>query len=121
DLVLYNHSPSVPQGLYLRVGEVPARGRFVTVRARDVARPLARERGFSENGDRFIKRVAAMSGDLVCAEADRLSINGREAARRLAHDSTGRPLEAWSGCRRLDDDEVLLLCDTDDSFDGRYW
>jgi type IV secretory pathway protease TraF len=30
-------------------------------------------------------------------------------------------LPAWSGCVTLDRDHVLLLGDTPDSFDGRYW
>lgn len=121
DVVLYNHSPSLPQGFYFRTDKEIASGAIVTIRARDVAPALARERSFTGERDRFLKRVAAIEGDFVCVEGERLTINGQEAARRRARDSLGRPLPAWSGCRALGDDEALLLGDSEDSFDGRYW
>lgn len=121
DIVLYNHSPSIPAGFYVRSRAPIARGAIVTVRARDVAPALAAARRFTDAGDRFIKRVAAVHGDVVCAEGETLRINGAEVARRLQRDSEGHALPSWSGCRALAMGEVLLLGDTPDSFDGRYW
>lgn len=118
DLVLFNHSPSMPVGFYVRQDTSPSRGAIVTVRARDVAPAMARERGFDEPGDRFIKRVAAISGDEVCANGRHIIINGTTAAER--HSTTSLTL-GWNGCRILSDGEVLLLGETADSFDGRYW
>lgn len=57
----------------------------------------------------------------MCAEGQRLSLNGFVVARRWERDSAGRMLPTWSGCRVLAPDELLLLVATPDSFDGRYW
>ncbi len=154
DIVLYNRSPSVPEGLYFRTNAPVTVGAFVTVRARDVAPDEAHERAFEDASDRFIKRVAAAAGARVCGDGQRLTIGGdnifvvgaaeeqRVAAlveddvlgvdgrgdRRAAisvlthdHDSNNQGPVGWRGCRTLAAGEVLLLGDTADSFDGRYW
>lgn len=121
DLMLYNHSASMPIGFYLRSDAPIARGAIVTIRARDAAPEAAAARDFDRPGDRFLKRVAALGGDEVCADGLDLRINGRLAAQRRAQDSTGAPLAGWRGCRRLAAGEALLLGDSPDSFDGRYW
>lgn len=121
DRLLYNHTPSVPVGLYLRTDAPLSRGVFVTVRAADVAPDEARLRHFDGPRDRFIKRVAAVSGDRVCAEGDVLTINDALVIPRRGEDSAGAPLRRWDGCRDLLGDEVLLLGDDERSFDGRYW
>jgi conjugative transfer signal peptidase TraF len=121
DFLLYNHSTSIPRGIYLRVDAPIGAGSIVTVRAIDVAPAYARRQHFTDAGDRFIKRVAAANGDEVCASGPVLQIHGRVVARRSERDSEGRALPTWSGCRVLSEDEVFLLGDTDDSFDGRYW
>lgn len=130
DLVLYNHSPSVPEGFYIRADAPVAVGVFVTVRARDVALEQARRRHFSGPADRFIKRVAAVGGERVCGDG-RSVIVGNDAVVVTVVDASqqhgphadhgGGTLVGWRGCRTLDADEVLLLGDTPDSFDGRYW
>ena len=121
DWVLYNHSPSLPVGLYARTAAPITRAAIVTVRAIDVAPEFARQRHFTGPGDRFIKRVAAIAGDRVCANADTLTINSRVVAHRARNDSMGQTLPTWSGCRVLDAGDLLLLGDTSDSFDSRYW
>jgi len=121
DLVLRNPSPSVPAGYYLRTSAEIAPGAFVTVRAIDVGPDYAALRDFTDPGDRFIKRVAAAAGDEVCASGAEVWINGAVVAHREARDAAGRSLPTWSGCRVLATDELLLLGDTPDSFDGRYW
>jgi type IV secretory pathway protease TraF len=118
-LVLYNGSPSVPVGFYLRT-DAREPGAFVTVRAAAVAPAYARLRGFDDDSDRFIKRIAAGAGARVCAEGAAVTL-GRRTLRRALRDSTQRPLPAWSGCRTLRADEVFLLGDGDDSFDSRYF
>jgi len=121
DQLLYNHTPSVPVGLYLRSNGAIERGAFVTVRAVDVAPDQAALRNYDGPRNRFIKRVSASAGDEVCAEGDTLIINGQPRARRLSADRTGRTLPWWNECRVLSSEEILLLGDTEDSFDGRYW
>jgi type IV secretory pathway protease TraF len=120
-LILYNHSPSIPIGFYIRSHGALARGAIVTVRAADASPAEARRRRFDGPRDFFIKRVAAIGGDLVCAHGDRLDINGVLRAVRLARDTSGHVLAHWRGCRKLHGDEALLLGDTDDSYDGRYF
>lgn len=119
-IILYNPSPSIPSGFYMRADDELRVGVFVTVRAVDVAPDYARLRDFADRSDRFIKRVAAVAGDTVCAEGRRVTINGERLAQRAVTDSVGRRLPTWSGCRTLTH-EVFLLGDTADSFDGRYW
>ncbi|MBY0566047.1 MAG: S26 family signal peptidase [Hyphomonadaceae bacterium] len=160
DLVLYNHSPSVPEGFYVRTNAPAAVGAFVTVRARDVAPEQAASRGFDDASDRFIKRVAAAAGARVCGDGQRVVVSGdniivigaddeqqqqhaagdghhdggggdddddddeghrRAAAVRVLHAVDDADVVGWRGCRVLAEGEVLLLGDTADSFDGRYW
>lgn len=121
DRLLYNHTPSVPVGFYLRTDDPIQRGSFVTVRAADVAPQAAAARNFNGPRDRFIKRVVGLAGDHVCARGDELTLNGGPRYERRAYGSTGAALPAWEACRTLGPDELLLLGDTADSFDGRYW
>ncbi len=121
DVMLYNGTPSMPVGLYLRASGAVARGAIVTVRAVDVAPGYAAERNFTDPGDRFLKRVVGAAGDVVCASGAEITLNGARVAERQARVSAGRALPAWSGCVTLDADHVFLLGDTLDSFDGRYW
>lgn len=120
DVVLYNATPSVPAGFYVRSDALVHEGAFVTVRAADVAGDYAAVRQFTDTGDRFIKRVAAREGDRVCAEGERVSV-GFETLTRATHDSEGRALPTWEGCHVLHAGEVFLLGETPDSFDSRYF
>ena len=92
DVVLFNGSHSVPTGFYLRQARPPGLGDFVTVRARVVAPAYARARDFSRVGDRFIKRLAAVEGQVICAEGGSVYIDGRTVARRQMRDAVGRLL-----------------------------
>ena len=121
DWLLYNDTPSVPTGWYVRSADEIARGALVTVRAQDVASDYAAARNFTDRGDRFIKRIAAIDGDSVCVEDNDIRINDRTVAHRAVQDSQGRALPHWSGCRTLAADEVFLMGDTPDSFDSRYF
>jgi type IV secretory pathway protease TraF len=118
DVVLFNHSPSVPVGFYIRESGDPARGMFVTVRARDVAPIEAAAHRYDDEGDRFIKRLAAIAGQHVCSDGRSLSVDGVHVA--TVQNRPGAP-QGWVGCRTLATSEILLLGDSADSFDGRYW
>jgi len=120
-LLIYNASPSAPVGFYVRDERAAAPGMFVTVRAAAVAPDYARLRGFDDETDRFIKRIAAGAGVRVCAEGDTVRVGARLVLPRQARDSSGRALPAWSECRMLRQGEVFLLGQTADSFDSRYW
>lgn len=118
DVVLFNHSPSVPVGFYVREFGALTQGAFVTVRARDAAPVQAAAHHYDDEGDRFIKRLAAVAGQEVCSDGRILRIDGADAA--VVQNDVGAP-QAWVGCRRLGASEILLLGDSVDSFDGRYW
>lgn len=120
DVVLFNATPSVPTGFYVRT-ETPVReGAFVTVRAVDVVGDYASLRHFTNDGDRFIKRIAARSGVRVCAEAELVTV-GANTFTRQTQDSAGRTLPTWEGCHVLHDGEMFLMGETPDSFDSRYF
>ena len=118
DVVLFNHSPSVPVGFYIRDSADLAPGTFVTVRARDVAPVEAAAHRYDDEGDRFIKRLAAIAGQEVCSDGRVLSVDGAAAA--IVQNGAAAP-RGWIGCRTLGASEILLLGDSADSFDGRYW
>ena len=120
-LIVYNPSPSVPVGFYWRGAGTPRIGDLVSVPAVIAAPDFARARGFTDRTDRFIKRIAATSGQVVCAHGDQVSIDGVRVVDRLPQDKMGRTLPSWSGCKKLAAGYVFLLGDTADSFDSRYW
>lgn len=119
--LLINESASAPRGLYLRRdGAEPAVGRRVVL-----APPTPAARRYlaglgAPPGMRLLKRVAAVGGEPVCAARGQM-MTPRGAVTASAHDRRGRPLPAWSGCRILAADELLLLGDTPWSFDSRHF
>jgi conjugative transfer signal peptidase TraF len=120
--LVWNVSASAPIGLYRVLPGNAVRGDLVLVRTPSSVQQLAAERGYLPQNVPLVKRVAAGGGDIICAAGDAISVNGRVVAERLAHDRSGRPLPAWSGCRLLDHAEVFLLMEgISDSFDGRYF
>lgn len=121
ELALYNPSDSIPKGFYIRSTSELGHGSVVSIRSVDAAPDYAARRGFAGTGNRFLKRIAAMEGDTVCAEGSSVLINGAAVAERAETDSGGEPLPSWHGCLVLGEDEVFLLGEHPDSFDGRYW
>lgn len=119
-LALINESPSLPEGLYLRdpYGR-PDRGAIVAVPQPAAVRPYLARRGMPADV-RLIKRVAATGGDAVCSDGRWLVAPFRIVPVH-ARDRAGWRLPAWRGCRRLASDERLLLGDTPDSLDSRYF
>ena len=121
ELFLYNPSESLPKGFYIRQDGAMALGTIVTIRSIDAAPEYASRRNFTDAGDRFLKRIAAVEGDTVCAEGSTIRINDIMVAERAEADPAGDPLPSWSGCVTLGGGDVLLLGDHRGSFDGRYW
>jgi conjugative transfer signal peptidase TraF len=121
--LLWNASASAPIGLYrVRPGMPVRRGDMAIVRLPAAARALAATRHYLPATVPAVKRIAAIAGARVCARGAALLIDGHLAARRFAADARGRPLPWWNGCRTLRGDEVFLLMrESPDSFDGRYF
>ena len=121
-IIVWNASESVPVGLYAVLPTSrPAVGDLALIDPPvALATELAR-RGYLPAGTPMLKRVAARPGQKVCRFANRVRIDGRPAAIARDRDSRGRSLARWSGCRRLRNDEVLVLNPHVASLDGRYF
>ncbi len=120
ELFIWNDTASMPVGLYQRSHEPVRLGSIVTLRAHRVADAYARARGAGSEF-RLLKRIAATAGTIVCGDGDRILIDCRVRAVRRTRDSVGRELPSWSGCQRLSEGQVLVLGDSPDSFDSRYF
>ncbi len=120
-LLVWNVTPSAPIGLYRHSGDAIVKGAWVLVRPPKSAARLAAMRGYLPANIPMVKRVAAMTGDLVCRDGEQIRINGQPAARALKADSQGRDLPTWQGCDRLSAGELFLLTAPTASFDSRYF
>lgn len=121
--LVWNASASAPLGLYrVDPDAALARGDMVVARTPAATRALAARRRYIPGNVPLVKRVAALTGDQVCAAGALVAITGGPAVRRHVADRRGRPLPWWGGCRTLAPDEIFLLMpDAPDSFDGRYF
>ncbi|MET3473262.1 conjugative transfer signal peptidase TraF [Novosphingobium sp. 1529] len=120
--LVWNTSASAPVGLYwVSPGTPAATGDMVVARVPEPFRTLAATRRYLPRNVPLVKRVAAEAGDRVCARGDQVFVNGRPVATRRQRDALGRVLPWWQGCRMLRREQVLLVMDSADSFDGRYF
>lgn len=119
--LVWNASPSAPTGLYIiDHGNWRAGDRVAVLPSPLLADDLDR-RGVLARGRLLIKLVAAGQGDQVCRDSERFSINGVTRGMAQTASRSGEALPTWSGCKTLGASEVLLLGDTDNSYDGRYF
>lgn len=117
-----NASPSAPRGVYILSSETRyERGDLVIAALPPGAASLAAWRGYLAAGIPVLKRVSGLRADSVCRDGLLIRVNGRIAATAKLADAMGRSLPVWKGCRRLGEDDVFLLGDHLDSFDGRYF
>ena len=118
--LIWNATPSVPVGFYIvRPGTVEE-GELAAAWLPEPTANLAHARGYLPRGVLALKVVFAVAGDEICRDGQVLLVNGKAVAVAHKLDRFGRKMPAWSGCRRLTDDEVFLLNAHPDSFDGRY-
>ncbi|GAB1715409.1 MAG: peptidase S26 [Nitrobacter sp.] len=120
---IWNASASVPIGLYRIVsgGHVDVTDLAVVMPPTDLAAFLD-ERRYLPRGLPLIKRVLALSGTTVCRRGHAILAYGATYGPALAHDTRGRPLPDWQGCRTLHDGEAFFMnWDSPDSFDSRYF
>lgn len=121
--LVWNMSASAPTGLYwVRPRGRLARGVTVIAKLPAPYRRLAATRRYLPENVPLVKRVAALSGDRVCARGAAILVNGRHVALRLRTDDAGRSMPWWQGCRLLGKDQLfLLMAGVPGSFDGRYF
>src|SRR5690606_18601147 len=79
------------------------------------------KRGVLPEGKLLIKRIVAGAGDKVCRQIDEVSVNGQALAHAKMIGSQGDSLPSWQGCMTLGGDQIFLLGDTANSYDGRYF
>lgn len=118
---ILNLSHSVPVGLYRLEGRSLNRGDFAVIQLDQPWRDLAQSRGYLLSKAWLIKPVAAIAGDRICRLHRVITVNGRVSAVAQPMDKKGLLLPKWEGCRTLAQDEIFLLSDVEDSFDGRYF
>ena len=119
--LIWNRTESAPSGLYRLSGAPITLGRWVAVSADSEAARWAAAHGFTGSDWPPIKRIAALPGAKICRENTSIFIDGQRVAEALVHDQAGRILPAWSGCFRLQEDELFLLNAHPRSLDGRYF
>lgn len=112
---------SVPKGLYYITYEFPKRGDLVLVQLPDWAEYIASQRQYLPANVPAIKRVSALSGDCVCRFRRMIFVNGITKHTARLTDAAFRKMPSWRGCKTLTEDQVLLLSDHPNSFDGRYF
>lgn len=119
--LVWNTTASAPTGLYsIEQGTWRVGDRVAVRPSASLAEDLDR-RGILPLGKLLIKRVVAGLGDTVCRDGERVTVNGSQVAVAKTASRNGDALPSWGGCRRLGASEVLLLGDTPDSYDGRYF
>lgn len=120
--LVWNASASAPIGLYrIEQNRDPEIGDFVLVKPDQSLENFIISRGYLPENIPLLKRVAALSGDEICRDAQAIFINEIRVADAKCSDSKGRELPSWSGCFRLQPDEIFLLNDPENSLDGRYF
>ncbi|MBB5720208.1 conjugative transfer signal peptidase TraF [Stakelama sediminis] len=121
-LLVWNASASVPVGLYaITAANDPAVHDMVLARLPARWRAFADARRYVPTGVPLVKRIAATSGDTVCAMGKTITINGRRRAERRLRDGQHRRMPWWRGCIVLRHGAVFLLTGNPASFDGRYF
>ena len=120
--IIINETPSMQKGLYIRTGDAQklTRGEIVAMPMPTSAKDyLVDKLGYP--ADTFlIKRVAALPGDIVCRQADTLTVAGKtlQAKARDRHDNA---LPTWQGCHKLLNERIFIQGDNLGSFDSRYF
>jgi len=120
--LVWNASASAPIGLYwVSPGAIVDPGDMVIARVPVAYRRMAAERRYIPMNVPLVKRVAAATGDEICALGQEIFVNGRRIAGRRTADAAGRPMPIWTGCVRLRGRQLFLMMDAASSFDGRYF
>lgn len=121
--LMWNASASAPIGLYaIHPTDDPYVGELVAIQPpKALARWMA-TRHYVPLGIPLLKHVAAKARQEVCRHGAHVLIDGKVVATAKRHDSHGRPMPQWHGCRRLQTGELFLLNPSvPDSLDSRYF
>ena len=118
-----NITPSEPVGIYQRVAGGPQRGALVLLnQPRDSAASILGR--YLPANIPLIKRIAAISGDVVQAGADGVYVNGRlwPDSVPLTHDQEGRSLRPYLfGVYRVAASRLWVMSNHPRGLDSRYF
>ena len=121
-VVLWNRTPSEPEGLYVRTRALPVPGTIIAFRTPATAFPYADTRMGYLHHIPILKSVGAGEGQSVCTDGGKLAIDGKVVAPVQFHDTHGDRLPIWHGCRALTAGEVFVFsARIPNSFDSRYY
>lgn len=122
-IILYNDSPSVPEGFWLKTDQPEQKvGDVVAFHA-----PLAARRFITAHLPQYltiplIKPVAGVEGDEVCGNKNGFYVNGKLLGLPLAKDSKGDPVAPWTGCEKLRSGQIVVFSNRiKNSYDSRYY
>ena len=121
--LLWNASESAPIGLYrLHPASRLAVTDLVAVLPPEPLATFLADGHYLPRGVPLLKRVLALPGQTVCRDHLAITVDKIELGAARGHDSRGRPLPIWQGCREIADGEVFLMnWLSADSLDGRYF
>jgi conjugative transfer signal peptidase TraF len=118
--LVWNHTASLPIGLYSIERAPPAEGDIVVIAPRGELRATLQDYGVLPANHLLLKQLAAARGETVCRSHDVITIDGAPVAVARTATAGGRRLPAWSGCQRLAADQAMVLAHHTGSFDSRY-
>jgi len=121
--LVWNASASVPVGFYtiapadrLEVTDL------VAVLPPESVAGFMVERGYVARDVPLLKHVLGLPGQRLCRDGHAITVDGIEMGEARDHDSLGRDLPVWQGCRTIAEGEIFLMnLDVGDSLDGRYF
>ena len=122
-ILYYNHTDSLPRGLYLRMpqGELQD-GDYVVFEPTEAITSVAYERGWLSPGVKFMKRVGAVAGESYEVELETLQFKANEKyiGQVYEEDREGRLMPKIRGKYVVPCGEFLPVGTNPRSFDGRY-
>ena len=118
---VWNASESLPKGLYRVTKPSLAKGELVLVQLPEWVQFLASQRKYLPKNTPALKRIYGIRGDVICRFGAVVIINQIAVAIAKTRDYSNSKMPVWRGCKRLSSDELFLLTEHPDSFDGRYF
>lgn len=129
--IIYNNTPSIPTGFYKKSSiTLPLkRNELVALCIDEEYSKLAQEREYigygtcPGNSSQFLKRIVGVEGDKVIINALGVFINGKfvDNSHVFLKDDKNREMPTQNINRVLNMDEYVVMGETNDSFDSRYF
>ncbi|SIT15045.1 conjugative transfer signal peptidase TraF [Paracoccus saliphilus] len=121
--LVWNGTASVPIGFYrIAPSEALALNDLVAVMPPEPFVGFMVERGYIGRETPILKHVMGLPGQRLCRIGRNVTIDAIPLGEAREHDSRGRDLPVWQGCRQLADGDIFLMNpEAGDSLDGRYF